>query len=66
MSPRTRGAPCRVFIYVRAGYFNAQISDTPSEASEMSVEFGASITSVPYNEGAARYFSEQGIEVPTA
>jgi TRAP transporter TAXI family solute receptor len=37
-----------------------------AKASEMSVEFGASITSVPYNEGAARYFSEQGIEVPTA
>ncbi|CCY15178.1 unknown [Prevotella sp. CAG:755] len=37
MSPRMRGASCRVFIYVRAGYFNAQISDTPSEASEMSV-----------------------------
>ena len=37
-----------------------------AKAGEMSVEFGASITSVPYNEGAARYFSEQGIEVPTA
>ena len=37
-----------------------------AKASEMSVEFGASITSVPYNEGAARYFSEQGFEVPTA
>ena len=32
----------------------------------MSVEFGASITSVPYNEGAARFFSEQGFEVPAA
>lgn len=37
-----------------------------NKASEMSVEFGASVTGVPYNEGAARYFSEQGYEVPTA
>lgn len=37
-----------------------------AKAKEMSVEFGASITGVPYNEGAARYFSEMGYEVPTA
>ena len=37
-----------------------------NKAAELDLEFGASITSVPYNEGAARYFSEQGIEVPTA
>ena len=37
-----------------------------AKAAEMSVEFGASITSVPYNEGAARFFSEQGFEVPAA
>lgn len=29
--------PGILYICVRAGYFNAQISDTPSEASEMSV-----------------------------
>ena len=37
-----------------------------AKAGEMSVEFGASITDLPYNEGAARYFSEMGYEVPTA
>ncbi|HIS44517.1 MAG TPA: TAXI family TRAP transporter solute-binding subunit [Candidatus Scatomorpha merdigallinarum] len=36
------------------------------KASELDIEFASSITDVPYNEGAARYFSEQGIEVPTA
>ena len=32
---------------------------------EVSVEDGASITSVPYHPGAAKYFSEKGYEVPT-
>ena len=36
------------------------------KAAELDLEFASSITDVPYNEGAARYFSEQGIEVPTA
>ena len=30
---------------------------------ELSTEFGASITSVPYHPGAAKYFAEKGIEV---
>ena len=37
-----------------------------AKAAELSLEFGASITDVPYNEGAARYFEEQGFTVPTA
>ena len=36
------------------------------KASELDLEFGASVTDVPYNEGAARYFSEMGYEVPVA
>lgn len=36
------------------------------KAAELDLEFGASITDVPYNEGAARYFEEQGFTVPTA
>ena len=37
-----------------------------AKAAELSREFGASVTDVPYNEGAARYFEEQGFTVPTA
>ena len=33
--------------------------------AEVSKEFGASITSVPYHPGAAKYFAEQGFTVPT-
>ena len=36
------------------------------KAAELDLEFGASVTDVPYNEGAARYFEEQGFTVPTA
>lgn len=37
-----------------------------AKAAELNLEFGASVTDVPYNEGAARYFEEQGFTVPTA
>ena len=32
--------------------------------AEMSIEFGASVTSVPYHPGAAKYFQEKGYPVP--
>lgn len=32
--------------------------------AEMSLEFGASVTSVPYHAGAAKYFTEKGFNVP--
>ena len=35
------------------------------KAKELDLEFAASVTAVPYHAGAARYFSEKGIEVPT-
>lgn len=35
------------------------------KAKELDVNFAASVTAVPYHPGAARYFAEQGIEVPT-
>ena len=37
-----------------------------AKAEELDLEFASSIADVPYNEGAARYFSEKGIEVPVA
>lgn len=36
-----------------------------AKAKEMSIETAANITSVPYHPGAARYYAEKGITVPT-
>lgn len=36
-----------------------------AKAKEMSLETAANITSVPYHPGAARYYAEKGITVPT-
>ena len=35
------------------------------KAKELSLEFATSVTDVPYHAGAAKYFAEKGIEVPT-
>ena len=43
----------------------SQVS-THAKYGELSLEFGASITSVPYHPGAAKYFTEKGFTVPTA
>lgn len=34
------------------------------KAAELDIEFAASITDVPYHPGAARYFAENGLDVP--
>ena len=39
---------------------------THAKYGELSLEFATSVTSVPYHPGAAKYFAEQGITVPTA
>lgn len=36
-----------------------------AKAKEMNLETAANITSVPYHPGAARYYAEKGITVPT-
>ena len=43
----------------------ASLVDTHPKYGELSLEFGASITSVPYHAGAAKYFTEKGFTVPT-
>lgn len=43
----------------------ADLVDSHAKYGEVSVEDGASITSVPYHPGAAKYFSEKGYEVAT-
>ena len=43
----------------------ASLVSTHPKYGELSLEFGASITSVPYHAGAAKYFTEKGFTVPT-
>ncbi len=41
------------------------IAGSHAKAAEASIEFASSITDVPYHAGAAKYFAEAGITVPT-
>lgn len=41
------------------------ISAQHAKGAELNLGFAASMTSVPYHPGAAKYFAEQGITVPT-
>ena len=43
----------------------ADLVDTHAKYAELSLEKAASITTVPYHPGAAKYFSEKGATVPT-
>lgn len=43
----------------------ASLTDTHAKYAEISTEYGASIPSVPYHPGAAKYFAEKGFELPT-
>ena len=42
----------------------AGLTDTHAKYAEVNTEFGASVTSVPYHPGAAKYFAEKGFNVP--
>ncbi len=44
---------------------NAEITKAHAKGGEMDLAFASSITDVPYHAGAAKYFAEKGIEVPT-
>jgi len=43
----------------------ANLGDAHAKYKEVSLEYGSSITAVPYHKGAAKYFAEKGITVPT-
>ena len=43
----------------------ADLVSSHAKYGELSTEFGASITSVPYHAGAAKYFAEKGFDVAT-
>ena len=50
---------------VCAGIFDSIDTLAHDKKNELGLDFAASVTAVPYHPGAAKYFSEQGIEVPT-
>ena len=41
----------------------ASLTDTHAKYGEVSLEYGASMTSVPYHAGAVKYFAEKGLTV---
>ena len=43
----------------------SSLVSTHAKYGELSLEFGASVTSVPYHPGAAKYFAEKNFTVPT-
>ena len=50
---------------VVSGIFDSVDTLSHDKKNELSLDFAASITAVPYHKGAAKYFSEQGFDVPT-
>lgn len=50
---------------VVSGIFDSIDTLGHDKKSELSLEFAASITAVPYHAGAAKYFAEKGFTVPT-
>ena len=53
-----------VYNFISA-VFNNLDSFTHDKAKEVSLDFAATVTDVPYHPGAARYFTERGLTVPT-
>ena len=51
-----------VYTFVSTVFENAD-KIQHGKAAELSLDFGSSITDVPYHPGAAKYFAEKGIEV---
>lgn len=55
-----------VYAFVKDIFDNASsLVSTHAKYGELSLEYGSSITSVPYHAGAAKYFKEKGISVYT-
>ena len=53
-----------VYNFVADIFDNAEsLVTSHAKYGELSLEYGASITSVPYHPGAAKYFAEKGYEV---
>ena len=57
-------AEADIYNFVADIFDNAEsLVISHAKYSELSLEYGASITSVPYHPGAAKYFAEKGFEV---
>lgn len=55
-----------IYAFVADIFDNAaDLVSSHAKYGELSLDFGASVTSVPYHAGAAKYFAEKGYTVPT-
>ena len=55
-----------VYNFVSTIFENVDtITTAHAKGAELDLEFAGSVTAVPYHAGAAKYFSEKGMEVPT-
>ena len=55
-----------VYNFVSGIFENVDtITTAHAKGAELDLEFAASVTSVPYHPGAAKYFAEKGLTVPT-
>ena len=54
-----------VYNFVSGVFENLDaVKSAHAKGAELNLDFAASVTSVPYHPGAARYFAEKGYEVP--
>ena len=55
-----------VYNFVSTVFENVEeITVAHAKGAELDLDFAASVTSIPYHAGAARYFAEKGLDVPT-
>lgn len=55
-----------VYNFVSTVFDNVDtITAAHAKGAELDLDFAGSVTAVPYHAGAAKYFNEKGIEVPT-
>ena len=55
-----------VYNFVSGIFENVDaITSAHAKGAELDLDFAASVTSVPYHAGAAKYFAEKGLTVPT-
>ena len=59
-------ADADVYNFVSSIFDNLdEVTAAHAKGAECSIEFATSVTDIPYHPGAAQYFAEQGVTVPT-